>query len=70
MTYLLIALLAVAAGFTIGHRTARVRVIVIGATAQQDQAAIATAEVERFWQVVDGLDLDLPDTDDPRSSTT
>ncbi|MFJ8146591.1 hypothetical protein ACIQ6R_16190 [Streptomyces sp. NPDC096048] len=68
MTHVLIAVLTLSAGWCWGHRTARVRVIVIGATPQQDQAAIATAEVDRFWQVVDGLNLDHPD--DPRSSTT
>lgn len=41
MTYLLVALLAIAAGWCWGHSTARIRHIPIGATAQQDQDAIA-----------------------------
>ncbi|MDN3244122.1 hypothetical protein [Streptomyces sp. ZSW22] len=62
-------LTAVASGsvcWTLGHRTARTRVIVIGATAQQDEAALAADETARFWQLADSLDH--PDTDDPRSS--
>lgn len=64
---LLVAVVSGAVCFTIGHRTARIRIIPIGAILDQDQTAIAAEEVDRFWQIVDGLDLDQPD--DPRSST-
>ncbi|PZT70161.1 hypothetical protein DN402_31575 [Streptomyces sp. SW4] len=60
-------LTAVASGavcFTIGHRTARVRFIVIGATAEQDQAALLADETARFWQLVQTLDL----PDDPEKA--
>ncbi|MET9729646.1 hypothetical protein ABZZ79_02965 [Streptomyces sp. NPDC006458] len=40
MTYLLVALLALAAGWCWGHATARIRHVSIGATAEQDQAAL------------------------------
>ncbi|WP_322501795.1 hypothetical protein TR631_33735 [Streptomyces rochei] len=63
---ILTAVLSGSACWCLGHRTARIRVIFIGATAQQDQAAIAADETARFWQLVDSLDHDHPD--DPRSS--
>ncbi|GGQ83579.1 hypothetical protein [Streptomyces flaveolus] len=44
MTYLLIATLCLAIGWCWGHSTARIRHVPIGATAQQDQAAIAEDE--------------------------
>lgn len=64
---ILSVLLSLAAGWMIGHRTARIRIIPIGAILAEDQAAIAAEEVDRFWQIVDRLDLDQPD--DPRSNT-
>jgi hypothetical protein len=64
----LTAVLSLAAGAVIGHRTARVRVIVIGATEQQDQAAVDAAQAafiahtrRRFDEMVAGLDLNTPD---------
>ncbi|MEV0015413.1 hypothetical protein [Streptomyces tendae] len=64
---ILTAILVGPAGWVLGHRTARIRIIPIGAILTEDQTAIAAEEVDRFWQIVDGLDLDQPD--DPRSST-
>lgn len=43
MTLLIVALLALALGWTWGHSTARIRIIPIGATAQQDAAALEGA---------------------------
>ncbi|MFC7983837.1 hypothetical protein [Streptomyces sp. NPDC057336] len=62
--------------FTIGSRNGRVRVVVIGATAQQDEAALDALhpddeELVTEWRAqLDRLvtPLDLPDSDDPRSS--
>ncbi|MFF2852629.1 hypothetical protein ACFVT5_41010 [Streptomyces sp. NPDC058001] len=64
MTYLLTALLALACGGIIGHRTARIRHVVIGGTRERDDAAFLADERARFWQLVNGLDL----PDDPRSA--
>lgn len=55
MTHLLVAVLALSIGWCLGHRTARVRHVPVGALAEDDQAALLT--------------LEIPDTDDPRSST-
>lgn len=65
---ILTALLALAAGWCAGHRTARVRIVVIGATAEQDAAAVEAAHAafiehtrRRFDDIVAGLDLNQPD---------
>jgi hypothetical protein len=68
MTYLITALLALAFGWCWGHATARTRIVVIGATAGQDEAVFLADERARFDQLLAGLDLDQPD--DPRSSAT
>jgi hypothetical protein len=64
----LTAALTLPAGWILGHRTARIRVIVIGATAAQDTAAIADAHAafiahtrRRFDEMVADLDLDTPE---------
>ncbi|MBQ0827673.1 hypothetical protein [Streptomyces tagetis] len=57
MTTVLVGLLALATGWCWGHRTARIRHIPIGALAAEDQAAILTADRQRFEQLVAGLDL-------------
>lgn len=64
MTYVLTALLALAVGWTAGHRTARVRVVVIGATAAQDETALSAADAAhlaheraRFNDLMAQLDL-------------
>ncbi|MFE1205673.1 hypothetical protein ACFW5V_28715 [Streptomyces sp. NPDC058762] len=64
---ILTAVLAAPAGWVLGHRTARIRIIPIGAILAQDETALAAADVAEFWQIVSSLDLDQPD--DPRSST-
>ncbi|WP_333744085.1 hypothetical protein [Streptomyces ardesiacus] len=64
---ILTAVLAAPAGWMIGHRTARIRIIPIGAVLAEDETALAAQDVAEFWQIVDRLDLDQPD--DPRSST-
>ncbi|MFI1562167.1 hypothetical protein ACH4ZX_03735 [Streptomyces sp. NPDC020490] len=64
MTYLLTALLAASAGWTWGHATARIRIIVIGATQTQDDTALLAAERARFDQLIAGFDL----PDDPRNA--
>lgn len=64
---ILTAILVGSAGWIVGHRTARIRIIPIGAILAEDQTALAAEEVDRFWQIVNHLDLDQPD--DPRSST-
>jgi hypothetical protein len=43
MTYLLVAVLAYALGWTWGHSSARIRIVNVGATAEQDQAALDAA---------------------------
>jgi len=64
--FILVAVLVFAAGWTIGHRTARIRIIPIGALASQDQAALDEAwiadERARFDARVASLDL----PNDPR----
>lgn len=57
MTYLLTAVLCLAAGAIVGHRTARIRIIVIGGTPQQDDEAFLADETARFWQLVNTIDL-------------
>lgn len=64
MTHLLTALLALSLGWCWGHLTARVRVVVIGATAAQDDAALSADERARFRQITGYLD----EPDDPRSN--
>lgn len=51
MITVLAALLALAVGWVWGHSTARVRHVPVGATAAQDEAAIALAEAccEPWW---------------------
>ncbi|MET9813193.1 hypothetical protein [Streptomyces sp. NPDC006355] len=68
----LTAALTGSAGWILGHRTARIRVAVIGATPQQDAAAIADAHEaymahvrRRFDEMVARLDLDTPDQEQP-----
>lgn len=70
MTHLLVAVLALSIGWCLGHRTARVRHVPVGALAEDDQAALLTLAEERrrFDELVAGLTLEIPDTDDPRSS--
>ena len=67
--FILVAVLVFAAGWTIGHRTARIRHIPIGALPAQDQAALDEAwiadERARFDALVAGIDL----PDDPRNAT-
>ncbi|MGI5443367.1 hypothetical protein ACQEV4_40335 [Streptomyces shenzhenensis] len=46
MTAVLAVLLALAAGFTIGHRTARIVHVPVGATEVDDQAALLADDVE------------------------
>jgi len=60
---ILAVLLALAAGWTIGHRTARIRIIPIGALLADDEAALLEDERARFDALVAGLDL----PNDPRS---
>ena len=60
---ILAVLLAFAAGWTIGHRTARIRIIPIGALLADDEAAFLEDERARFDALVAGLDL----PNDPRS---
>ncbi|MFB6619692.1 hypothetical protein ACFC5H_09140 [Streptomyces rochei] len=64
MTYLLAALLALAAGWCWGHRTARIRYVPVGAAARDDDAAFIANERARFDAIVAGLDI----PDDPRSA--
>ncbi|MFD8234032.1 hypothetical protein ACFV20_19390 [Streptomyces sp. NPDC059696] len=66
--YVLTAVLAASAGWCAGHRTARVRIVFIGGTEQQDAAAVDAAHQafiahtrRRFDEMVAGLDLDTPD---------
>jgi len=56
---LLAVLLALAVGWVIGHRTARVCVVVVGATAAQDDAALLAHERARWEDLV--AQLDVPD---------
>lgn len=63
---LLGALLFLAAGWVLGHSTARVRITVVGATAAQDETALSAADAAllaheraRFDDLM--AQLDLPD---------
>ncbi|KFG08123.1 hypothetical protein [Streptomyces scabiei] len=56
---LLGALLLLAVGWCWGHLSARVRVVVVGATATQDDAALLAHERARFDDLV--AQLDVPD---------
>jgi hypothetical protein len=51
MTLLIVALLALALGWTWGHSTARIRIIPIGATAADDEVALALDDAccETWW---------------------
>jgi len=51
MTLLIVALLALTLGWTWGHSTARIRIIPIGATADDDALALALADAccETWW---------------------
>jgi hypothetical protein len=49
VTLTLVALLATALGWLWGHSTARIRIIPIGATDQQDAAALEGACCETAW---------------------
>ena len=60
---ILAVLLALAAGWTIGHRTARIRIIPIGALLADDEAALLEDERARFDALVASLDI----PNDPRS---
>ncbi len=69
---LLGALLFLAAGWVLGHSTARVRVVVVGATAAQDETALTAADEQLLGEWSAHLDtltapFDLPD--DPRNAT-
>jgi hypothetical protein len=59
---ILTAVLSGSICWALGHRTARIRVVVIGATAAQDQAAIRADLHARFDAITAGLELpDIPD---------
>lgn len=64
MTHLLVAVLAITAGWLIGRRGTRTRLIFIGGLPAQDQAALADELDNRFREITARLDLDLPD--DPK----
>lgn len=64
MTHLLTALLALATGWCWGHLTARIHVVVVGATAAQDDAALSADEHARFQQITGYFD----EPDDPRGN--
>lgn len=49
---LLAVLLAAAVGWVLGHRTARVRVVVVGATQADDDAAFLTHERARLDDLI------------------
>jgi hypothetical protein len=50
MTIALMLLLTAVAFWVLGHRTARVRVVVVGATAAQDEAALTAADEQLLGQ--------------------
>ncbi|WP_405695228.1 hypothetical protein OHA99_09305 [Streptomyces coelicoflavus] len=59
MTGLILAIvLAFAAGWTIGHRTARIRIIPVGALASEDEEALLAADRARFEQIAEHLRTD------------
>ncbi|MFZ3569938.1 hypothetical protein ACOKM5_23310 [Streptomyces sp. BH097] len=51
MTDLVYVLLTLAFGWIVGHSTARIRIVVVGATAEQDEAALALNDAccEVWW---------------------
>jgi len=51
MTDLILILLALAFGWIVGHSTARIRIVPIGATAVDDEAALALEDAccEVWW---------------------
>ena len=53
---ILTATLAGSTGWCLGHRTARIRHVPIGATATEDDAAFTADERPRFNQLVADLD--------------
>lgn len=59
MTYILIALLALAVGWCWGHSTARIRHVPIGATEAQDDAALMAHDRARFDDLM--AQVELPD---------
>jgi hypothetical protein len=63
---LLAAVLLLAVGWVAGHRTARVRVVVVGATRAQDETALAAADEQLLGEWSARLDqltspFDIPD---------
>lgn len=68
MTYVLACMIALAAGWTWGHRTARVHIVPLCTSCEADEVAILADDRARFEELVAGLDVAPPD--DPRSSTT
>lgn len=59
MTALILAVvLAFAAGWTVGHRTARIRIIPVGALASEDEAALLAADRARFEEIAAQLRTD------------
>lgn len=66
MNIILTAVLALSAGWCIGHRTARIVFIPIGGTSAQDDDAFIAEQRARFNQIVAGLDT--PDRNDPPRS--
>lgn len=50
--------LTFAAGWTVGHRTARIRIIPVGALATEDEAALLAADRARFEQLAEHLRTD------------
>lgn len=55
---ILVVVLAFAAGWTVGHRTARIRIIPVGALAAEDEAALLAADRARFEQLAEHLRTD------------
>ncbi|GHI91301.1 hypothetical protein [Streptomyces olivaceus] len=58
MTLALAVLLALAVGWCWGHRTARVRIIPVGALATEDEAALLAADRARFEEIAAQLRTD------------
>ena len=56
---LLAVLLALAAGWVIGHSTARIRIIPVGAVLADDETALLAHERARFDDLI--AQLDVPD---------
>lgn len=61
MTYLLVFLLALVAGWVWGHRTARVHIVPLCTSCEADEAAILAHDRARFDEVVAGVDVPSPD---------